>query len=507
MLLELEGYDGELERIERRADAVRLKKSLHDFVVEAWSIIEPDIPFVDNWHIVVLCDQLEKLARGEIKRMVINIPPGTMKSLLVSVFFPAWVWTWRPGYKVLSAAYGAHLTTRDNLRVRQIVDSKWYQDRFDVTLVADQNTKTRYNTTAGGWRIATSVGGVGTGEHPDLILIDDALTAGQAESEPERTAANLWFDRTITTRGVSRNASIIVLGQRLHEDDLPGYLLAKNRASWVHICWPMRYMVARPETPDDPGYTPDPLDPRTSEGELLFPALFDELKVALLEVDLGAYGTAGQLQQQPAPEGGGDFKREFFKFVDAPPKIARRVRGWDTAGTQDGGDWTVGVRLSEEFDYLEDEKGRKTLQSTGRFFIEDVVRGQWSPDVVDLNMRVTTEADGKATAVREEQEGGASGKAVIAARTKLLKGFDYAAVHLGMNKRLRAKPLRAQAQGGNVYLVRGEWNETFIKELCLFPTGKHDDQVDGASTAFNAVLMEPPPKPGRAVWGSKNRLR
>jgi predicted phage terminase large subunit-like protein len=228
----------------------------------------------------------------------------------------------------------------------------------------------------------------------------------------------------------------------------------------------------------------DSLDHRTEDGALLWPKLLPEEKVRQLEIDLGPYGTAGQLQQRPAPEGGGLFQRDWFKIVDASPAQARRVRGWDTAGTEGGGDWTVGVRIAEY---------------NGQFFVEDVIRGQWGPSGVDMVMLQTTKLDGLKCAQREEREGGSAGKAVIAARAKALVGYDYQEVPISGSKIVRSKPYRSQCAAGNVFLVRGEWNEPYISELCTFPTGRHDDQVDGSSAAFNAVLLEPA-LDGSLVW-------
>jgi predicted phage terminase large subunit-like protein len=396
-----------------------------------------------------------------------------MKSLLVNVMFPAWLWAKNPGLRFLSASYGASLATRDNVRVRNIVTSPKFQRYFPIDLLPDQNTKTRYNTSSGGWRIATSVGGVATGEHPDYIFIDDPLSAQQAESEIERAVANDWLDGTISTRGVSRGVRVIVIMQRLHQEDPTGHLLAKG--GWTHICWPMEYELSRR---NDPNYKPDPRDPRTKAGELLWPSLFSGEKVAKLRIDLGAYGASGQLQQNPAPEGGGLFQREWFPIVEAIPAIVvRRVRGWDTAATQDGGDYTVGTRMCE------DEKGI--------IYVEHIIRGQWSPAGVDMVMKTTAQSDGKLVSIREEKDPAAAGKVVVDARSKLLKGWDYTFVQVSGDKATRAKPFRAQAEAGNVRLVKGAWNEAYIDELTNFPTAKYDDQVDSSSTAFNALVLEP----------------
>jgi predicted phage terminase large subunit-like protein len=226
---------------------------------------------------------------------------------------------------------------------------------------------------------------------------------------------------------------------------------------------------------------------RTTPGELLWPSLFDEAKVAKLELNLGPYGAAGQLQQRPAPEGGGLFQRSSFKFVDAlPKKVVRRVRGWDTAGTEADGDNTRGVRMSE---------------LDGVFFIEDGVGGQLGPADVEALMRQTAQHDGHSCGVREEREGGASGKAVEASHTKLLAGYDYKCVTIGADKVTRAKPFRAQVQAGNVFIVRGNWDyEGYIRELCEFPAGKKDDWVDASSCAFNSLLEEPKYVPTECVW-------
>lgn len=405
-----------------------------------------------------------------------------MKSLMVSVFWPAWEWTRDAGLRYLCASYGAHLAIRDNRRLRSIVTSPWYRRHFGVELASDQAAKVRFDTTEQGWRIATSIGGVGTGEHPDRIIIDDPHSAEQARSAAERETSCDWFDQTISTRKARGPATVIIM-QRLHEGDLSGHLLA--RGGWRHLCLPMRYEVAGEDGALP--YARDPRDPRTEPGELLWPSHWPEEKVRELELDLGPYGTAGQLQQRPAPEGGGLFKREWFPIVDAAPAGARRCRGWDTAGTEGGGDWTVGTKMAE---------------ADGVVYVEDVVRVQAGPGAVDLIIRQTAEMDGKRCAVREEQEGGSAGKAVIAARAKALAGYDYAGVSATGDKVTRAKPFRAQCEADNVKLVRGAWNEEYLRELATFPAGAHDDQVDASSCCYNALTMDRP-KVTRVVLGRR----
>lgn len=220
-------------------------------------------------------------------------------------------------------------------------------------------------------------------------------------------------------------------------------------------------------------------DPRKS-GEALWPSKYSLEELARRRAGMGVYDFAALQQQQPAPSGGGLFQESWFagKFVDAAPIVARRARGWDTASTEDGGDYTVGVKIAE---------------AGGIFYIEDVVRGQWSPANAEAHMQTTIELDGHDCAQREEKEGGSAGKTVIDARTKTFAGVNYEGVPISGSKVTRSKPFRVQCEAGNVRIVRGRWNKAYIDELCRFPTAKYDDQVDGSSCAFNAVLLEEQP--------------
>jgi len=458
----------------------RYFSSFKNFIEGAWKVLEgPDAMMSWNWHLDVLATDAEEIIAGRILREIINVPPGTMKSLMMSVCFRAYIWTKDPGARFLSGSYGSHLSIRDNVKLRELVTSDWYQTLWPKTKISgDVNAKERFETTAGGWSIATSVGGVGTGEHPDYIIIDDPVTAQQALSETERKEANLWLDRTLSTRGISRNARTVLIMQRLHMDDPTAHLL--RQGGWAHRCFPMEYIPKREAVNGATAYTPDPGDRRTKEGEPLWPSLFSQEKLQPMKTRLGPFGTAGQLQQQPTPEGGGLFKREWFKYLDAIPRsVRRRVRGWDTAATEDGGDYTVGVRISE--------------LHNGCFVVEDVVREQLGPAGVDALILSTAEADNAFATCpqREEKEGGSAGAAVIVARAKLLNRFDYRGVTISGNKIVRAKPFRSQCEAGNVFLVRREWNDEYLRELSNFPVGSKDDQVDGSSSAYNSLVEEP----------------
>lgn len=455
------------------------RRSLRRFVEAAWPIVEPDTTFSRNWHIDRLCTKLEAVTRGEIPRLLVNVPPGTSKSLIVSVFWPAWEWINNPSLRYLTASYSDTLTVRDNLRVRDIVSSEWYQRFFDVRFRPDQNAKTRMDTTASGWRIATSVGGRATGEHPDRIIIDDPHTAAQAISDAERQAAIDWFDRTISSRGVSRGARLVVIMQRLHESDLSGHLLAKG--GWEHVCFPMRYEPGRP-SPDDP---------RTQAGELLWPDIFTEAKVAQLERDLGSYGAAGQLQQRPSPAEGGLIKRAWWKWYPPDQKrtVTEIVISVDTAlkskETNDPsalGAWgaegpqVYGLKLlAGRWDYPELIRQIEALYGW--------CREQW-PSVTPTVLIENTAAGPDAVAELRHRIPG------VIAHTP--KGEKIQRVHAVL-------PI---IEAGNVWLPGAclpdgrvdsgypglpSWVEPFVDECAAFPTGAHDDQVDQMTQAIKRL--------------------
>lgn len=451
--------------------------TLLEFVEQAWMVLFPAEPFVSNWHIDAICGHLQAVTSGHIKKLLINVPPGCMKSLLVSVFWPAWEWTRQPSVKYLCASYDQQLSTRDNLNVRNLIESQWYQTHWpQVQLAHDQNQKTRFNTTAGGWRIGTSVGGRATGEHPTRKIIDDPHHVKNAGSKVDRESVINWFRTTLSTRGHALGAATVVIMQRLHEEDLSGWILSHQADQWVHLMLPMRYEPARhcettayvvalpTTTAGEPTIEfSQPMhwsDPRTEKGELLWPEFLDAKKVATTAIDLGAYGDAGQNQQRPSPEGGGMFLREWFtRIVPAIPtdaKIAARCRGWDCAATAGGGDWTVGLLMS--------------ITTDGRVYVEHVTRGQWGPAEFEGPFGIfqaTTRMDPPWTRVREEEEGGSSGKKVIAAHAQMLNGYDFLGVRSTGDKATRAKPFRTQCAVGNVSLIAGAWNVAYVDELCF----------------------------------------
>jgi predicted phage terminase large subunit-like protein len=443
--------------------------------------------FVPNWHIDAICEHLEAVAKGDIRRLLINIPPRHMKSLAVSVAFPAWVWAQDggkspltgPHVRFLFASYAQTLAIRDSVKCRRLIESPWYQQNWGgrFRLTDDQNTKIRFENDHQGMRLATSVDGALTGEGGDIIVVDDPHNVTEAESEAVREAALSWWDEAMSTRlNDPRTGAYIAIMQRVHERDLSGHILAREHEDWTHLCLPARY---EPDHPHVYGR-----DHRKAPGELLWPERLGEPEVRKLEQSLGSYGAAGQLQQRPAPREGGMFKRRWFPIVPAAPAmVASRVRKWDLAGTIANGtndpDWTVGLLMSRDED--------------GVFYIEDVVRFRDTPAEVEKTIVATASQDAAIflkgrVRIGLNEDPGQAGKAQITYLVRKLAGHRVEFERETGAKDIRATPLAAQAEAGNVRVVAGPWNEAFFRELEVFPMAAHDDQVDAASGAFNLLI-------------------
>jgi predicted phage terminase large subunit-like protein len=448
------------------------RRSFYDFYLMAWPYMDPE-PFVPGRHIRVITFHLQRAARREIQRLVICIPPRHSKSLLCSVAFPAWVWTWWPSAKFITSSYGQQLATRDALACRRLVESPWYQERWpEVRFMGDQNLKTHYQTTAGGVRFVGSPGSGVTGHGADFSVFDDPHDITKSESEAKRNEAwRYWFE-TMSGRfnNPMRGVSIAVQ-QRTGERDVAGECI---RRGWYHVVLPARYEPDHPQRHE--------FDWRRRPGEALWPEKFDEPTLTRLWDTLGGadgYAVAGQQQQRPAPRVGGLFKRQWFKILEGLPSGVIWVRAWDFAATVDDGsndpDWTVGVKI-----------GFNPANSS--YIIANVVRVRADPGDVDELLVKTAQLDGRDVTVFLPQDPGAAGVSDRNAKMKALPGWVVKSSPMTGSKVQRATPLASQAQAGNVYLYRADWNEDFLGEICAFPSGLHDDQVDAVASGFNLFI-------------------
>lgn len=478
-----------------RADEARASAdpiSLLAFTEQAWPILEPKQPFVNNWHLGCFAEHLTAVHLGQIQNILFNVPFGTSKSLQASVMFPAWEWTRRPSESYLCGSYDQQLSIRDNRRMRDVIRSPWYQTRWPLRLREDQDTKTRFDNDQRGWRIGTSVGGLGTGEHPTRKIIDDPHNVKKSLSDVQRKEAILWFDLTMSGRGAALNAATIIIMQRLHEQDLSGHILETMRDRFTVVILPMRYEapkrveIHRPATPSKPAYTDvvleprmpvTPLgwqDPRTTPGELLWPALFDEAKVRDLETILGGFGTAGQLQQRPAPQEGAMLKRGWFRFYrELPSDVTDWLQSRDmTFKEATDNDFVCG--------------GVWCRRGSEKYLVHRIKERLDFPTTL-MAVRSLTAAYPKATLKLFENK--ANGPAVISTLGREIAGI--VPVEPKTSKEGRVAGCSPTIEAGNVFLPDpsiAPWVEDFLAEVTTFPRAQHDDQVDMMTQALLRYL-------------------
>lgn len=445
--------------------------SLYEFLKQGWHVLHSDGSFIGNWHIEAICQHLEAAYRGEISRLLINVPPGSTKSLSLSVFWPAWVWIHQPDRRFIFASYALDLAKIHSDNCRDLVSSDWYQERWGsrVRIRDDQNTQTRFFLKAGGGRLSASTTGRITGFHGDFLCVDDPHNASEIKSDTKRKEAIEFHDKWLTSRRAEPKKTVRVnIMQRLKEDDLSGVLL--DRGGWEHLCLPMEFDPER-HCETSIGFK----DPRVQKGELLWPDRFDEGALQSIKDDMGSTEYAGQYQQSPAPPEGAFFFADRVTTYENIDESRHLCRGWDKASLKDSGDWTVGVKMAK----LKD----------GRFAVLDISRGQWTPGRREATMRQIAELDGPSVTIKLEQEPGSGGKESAEASVRNLSGFHVKYQTATGSKMERAQGLATQIEHGNVIMRKAAWNRDFIEELRMFPNGKHDDQVDAAVLAFNQLAQ------------------
>lgn len=452
-------FDRELER----AGA-----SLASFTKAAWHVLEPGQPYKHGWHLDALSEHLEAVTLGQIPRLLINIPPGTMKSMSVGVMWPSWEWGPKglPHMRYLGTSHSHPLAIRDNLKMRRLVESEWYQERWgsQVKLRSDQNAKLKFENTATGFREAMAFTGL-TGSRGDRVLIDDPLSVDDASSEAKRQAVNDTFRESVPTRlnNPDRSAIVVVM-QRLHEDDVSGLILA-NDFGYEHLMLPMEF------EPERKCYTSIGFeDPRKHDGELLFPERFSREVVERDKKVMDAYAVAGQFQQRPAPREGGLFKAEWLRscyLKDIPARGTMMIYGGsDYAVTANGGDYTV--------------HGVVGIDPSRRMWLLDVWRRQSSSDQwVEAFCDMVLEY--KPIGWAEETGQIKSGVGPFLVRRMIDRQAYVAreAFPTRGDKAIRAQSIRGRMALDGLYVpIDAPWYSSFVSELLTFPAGKNDDQVD-----------------------------
>lgn len=462
-----------LEKIERDGERIRERcKTLVGFFAEAWHVLEPTQVFVPGWHLEAICEHLEGVSHGDINRLLMNVPPGSSKSLTTSVMWQAWEWGpfGRPDLRYLSTAFNDDPVKRDTRKCRDLIMSDWYQALWpEVRLVRTGETSFANDKT--GTREGSAFGSL-TSKRADRLVIDDPHSTESAESDADRVSTTRKFREGATNRLNDQQLSaIVVMMQRLHTADVSGTILELGM-EYEHLMLPMEFEPARK------CYTSlNFQDPRTEEGELLDPVRVPATEIVRLKRDMGEFAYSGQYQQRPTPRDGGLFKRSWFagKIIGAAPKGTRWVRYWDLAATKaKTAARTAGVLLG--------------ITPDGSYVVGHVVKEREEGNTVRELIKSTAETDGKTVNIGLPQDPGQAGKVQAQDFVKLLAGWLVKAEPETGDKYTRAKPFATQCEAGNVYLIEGEWNAEYIDELCLFPNSTFKDQVDASSGAFGRLL-------------------
>jgi len=456
---------------------IGLRGSFYDFVRMAWHIVEPGADFIENWHIELICLHLEALHRGDCKRLIINVPPGCMKSLLVSVFFPAWIWIREPGYRSLNSSFDAGLTRRDAGKLFDIMQSAWFQARWGNRFKLPNSVAlSDFSNNHMGFRFSTSVQGKACGRHADCLAVDDPLKPKQWDSAKALDGVITWWGGTLATRfrNPTKGVKVIIM-QRLHERDLVGHVLANNaHEDWVHLRLPMRYESAFPCV------TPFGSDPRTIEGELLWPERFPDETVRALELDLGPMAAAAQLQQRPAPAGGAIFRADWFQTADElPTDFDEIVLSFDCT-----------FKGSKTSDFV---VGQAWGRAGVKYFLLDQVRGQWGFTATVKAIRDLSAAWPQARVVLVEEAANGSAACDAIEQGIEIEGDSTIITNLVRVKPEGGKVSRANGCTGifearNVFHPspeRAPWIVHHQAEMLSFPAGANDDTVDTTTQALN----------------------
>lgn len=428
----------------------------------AKTALAPLAPAAHHLHLLVA---LERLEAGEIDRLMVLMPPGSAKSTYVSVLFPAWWLYCQPGSAVITACHTADLAEHFGRQVRRLVAE--HAQVLGYGLAAGDRAAGRWTTTDGGTYFATGVRGPLTGRRADLVVIDDPIKShAEADSVVYRDHTWNWFRSDLVTR-LRPGARIVVVMTRWHPDDLGGRLIEADDG------WTVLRLPALAEADDPLGRAP---------GEALWPEWEDRAALERKRALVGGRVWSALFQQSPRRDDGSLFPIGQIDVVEAVGELPS-VRAWDLAATADSDghdpDWTVGLKLGREL--------------SGRFMVLDVVRMRGGPHEVEKAIVATAHQDGRAVPIGLPQDPGQAGKHQVAWLTARLAGHRVVASPETGAKFTRALPVAAQAEAGNLRLLRGGWNRPLLDELRDFPHGRKDDQVDALSRAFSMLTDTPPP--------------
>ena len=446
----------------------QMSRSLYEFIKGAWSVIEPSQPFVDGWHIGAIAEHLEAVRTGQIKNLLINIPPRHAKSTIVSVAYPAWLWNLNPGHKFIFASHSAKLSKRDSIRCRGLIQSHWYQGMFDPDwkMSTDQNEAMRFENTKKGYRIATSTGASVMGEGADTLVLDDPHPPSHMRSDTKLRNTVDWMDQEFFIRvNDPEKSSKIIIMQRLGERDASQHVLDKG--GWTHLMLPAEFEESR-RCVTSIGWVDD-----REEGEALWPERFTNEDIADLAKVMGPMSAAGQLQQRPAPAEGNVVKRDWWRYYrEAPKTFDKVVQSWDlTFDKTEKGSFVVGQVWGKV--------------GANKYLLHQYRERVGFTDQVNALIAMTKDYPDATTKLVEKK---ANGAALIDTLKGKVSGI--VPVEPSGSKENRAEAVSAHIRSGNVYLPHpdiADWVEGFVEEWAVIPNGRYWDQVDAASQALHEL--------------------
>lgn len=448
------------------------KRSLADFARMSWPVLEPATNLKWGWALDAICEHLEAVSRGDSRRLLMNVPPGSMKSLLTGVIWPAWEWGAldRQELRIVGTAHSQDLAVRDNMKCRRLIQSEWFQSRWPVKLTSDQNAKTKFENDRTGFRQATSFQGI-TGYRGDRVILDDPHSVDDANSVVKLAGDVTLFREAMPSRVNGDDSAIVIVMQRLNEMDVSAVAMDLG---YDHLCIPMRFEKGRSKWVFGTG------DPRSIEGDLMFPERFPESTVVELETAMGSYAVAGQLQQRPAPRGGGIIRSSWFQSYQQQPELEWRAIYADTA-----------QKTGQENDYSVFECWGRSV--TGQAVLIDVHRGKWeAPDLLTeartfwLKHKAIDGAPLRAMKVEDK----VSGTGLI--QTLRREGVSVLPIQRNRDKITRAFDAAPFIEAGNVLIPEwAHWLAAFMAEVETFPSGANDDQLDPMFDAIAEVQFAP----------------
>lgn len=441
-----------------------LRSDLRSFVQQCFYSLTPGMPFLSAWHIEALAFHLEQVRCGKIKRLIICMPPRSLKSITASVAFPAYLLGRDPRKRIITASYGSELAIKHAGDFRAILAAEWYQCAFPGTRISSvKNTETEVVTTARGYRLSTSIDGTLTGRGGDIIIIDDPLKPADALSDSRRERVNAWFNNTLISRlDDKREGAIVVIQQRLHQHDLVGTLL-QGPEEWTVLNLPA---IAEEEERVQIGHNEFHV---RRVGDVLHAAREPRSVLDSIKAQLGSDTFEAQYQQQPVPPGGKMIKRDWIRRYDCAPRrtpYTRVLQSWDTA-SKDGGenDWSVCATL---------------LVDDGTYYLLDVVRRRVNyPELRALAVELARIHSPEKILVED------TGVGCGLVPDLVCEGLPAIGVKVEGNKLARMSIQSAKIQSGLLLFPKtAPWLDDLEHELFAFPGGRHDDQVDTLSQAL-----------------------